>query len=112
MKRFMSKMLTAGAMAGLVATAMVPSSARALAAAPADNAIAIIKCSIAAEEQAVECKKEAGDELLKCLDAANGRPAAIRRCDDDALAALTKCQLSGILGDAKCWVNPTQPTKY
>ena len=111
MKKLVSTMLTAGAMAGLMAMVMPPSSARAQTSAAPDKALLIIRCSINAEESAVKCKEGALEELEKCLKEADGRPVPTRRCDADALAALTKCQLSGILADAKCWVNPAPPVK-
>ena len=118
MKKVVSKMFVAGALAALVASVVPTSSVRAQLA-PAPDTGAVIKCSIVAELNALDCKRADLSTLSACLSAASqdtttdAIAAADAKCDRAADASLTKCEFTGAAGDLVCRINPNsqKPTK-
>ena len=112
MKKPGFRIWAAGAFAAMAATLAHSPCAQAQSLATADRAAAIIKCSIAAEEKALECKEENFKRLEACISQATDPStgaldqAAVRKCDSAALAQLLRCELNGIQGDGSCWTNP------
>lgn len=75
-----------------------------------DRAAATIFCSERVECTALLCKDRVATTLERCLEAADGNAAAIRKCDAAAIASLAACQLNGARGDAACYINPNGGT--